>query len=96
MTRDAKRFQTMEKMMTRILIFAAILFFIYLISAGSGVIWLKVVTAIFTILICGLCLFYLYMTKLLTRPKTLWMTLAAACIIICLVFSLALNFPSKL
>ncbi len=96
MNREAKRFKQTERMITAVLIAAAILFVIYLIAAGCGVIWLKTVTAIITILICGLCLTYLYFTKLLWRPKTLWMTMAAAAILICLLFSLALNFPSKL
>lgn len=90
------RFKKFETIMTRTLIAAAVLFLIYLIASANGVIWLKVITAIITILICVLCLVYLYMTKLLTRPKTLWMTTAAAAMIICLFFSLLLNFPSKL
>lgn len=96
MTKDAKRFKQMETIMTAVLIAAAILFIIYLIAAGNGIIWLKAVMAIITILICGLCLAYLYMTKLLLRPKTMWMTLAAGAIIVCLLFSLILNFPAKL
>ncbi|MBQ8909893.1 MAG: hypothetical protein IJY91_02490 [Oscillospiraceae bacterium] len=96
MTKDAKRFKQMETIMTAVLIAATVLFIIYLIAAGNGIIWLKAVTAIITILVCGLCLAYLYVTKLLLRPKTMWMTLAAGAIIICLLFSLILNFPAKL
>lgn len=96
MTKDAKRFKQMETIMTAVLITATVLFIIYLIAAGNGIIWLKAVMAIITILVCGLCLAYLYMTKLLLRPKTMWMTLAAGAIIICLLFSLILNFPAKL
>ncbi len=96
MTKDAKRFKQMETIMTAVLIAATVLFIIYLIAAGNGIIWLKAVMAIITILICGLCLAYLYMTKLLLRPKTMWMTLAAGAIIVCLLFSLILNFPAKL
>lgn len=96
MAQDAKRYKQMEQLMTKTLIFSAVLFLVFLISAANGVVWLKVLTAIITIIICGLCLFYLYMTKLLTRPRSLWMTLAAGCLIFCIIFSLALNFPSKL
>ena len=96
MNSEAKRFKQTEKMITAVLIAAAVLFIIYLIAAGCGVIWLKIITAIITILLCGLCLIYLKWTKLLLRPRTLWMTTAAAALIICLLFSLALNFPSKL
>ena len=96
MTNEAKRFKQMERVMTAVLIAAAVLFIIYLIAAGNGIIWLKVLMAIITILVCGLCLAYLYMTKLLLRPKTMWMTTAAGAILICLLFSLILNFPAKL
>ena len=96
MTNEAKRFKQMERLMTAVLIAAAVLFIIYLIAAGNGIIWLKVLMAIITILVCGLCLAYLYMTKLLWRPKTMWMTTAAGAILICLLFSLILNFPAKL
>jgi len=96
MTNDARRFKQMEPVMTAVLVAATVFFIIYLIAAGIGVIWLKVLTAIITVLICGLCLVYLYFTKLLTRPKALWMTTAAGAILICLLFSLILNFPSKL
>ena len=93
---ELKRFKITEKILTIALIVATIFFIIYLIAAGSGTIWLKVLMTIFIILICGLCLAYLYMTKLLTRPRTMWMTTAAGAILICLLFSLLLNFPSKL
>lgn len=96
MNSEAKRFRQTEKMITAVLIAATVLFIIYLIAAGCGVLWLKTVTAIITILVCGLCLAYLYLTKLLLRPKTLWMTTAAGALLICLLFSLILNFPSKL
>ncbi len=96
MTNEVKRFKQMERVMTAVLIAATVLFIIYLIAAGNGIIWLKVLMAIITILVCGLCLTYLYMTKLLLRPKTMWMTTAAGAILICLLFSLILNFPAKL
>ena len=96
MTNEAKRFKQMERVFTAVLIAAAILFIIYLIAAGNGIIWLKVLMSIITILVCGLCLAYLYMTKLLLRPKTMWMTTAAGAILICLLFSLILNFPAKI
>ena len=96
MTNEAKRFKQTETVMTAILIAVTVFFIIYLIGAGNGILWLKTLMAIITILICGLCLAYLYMTKLLLRPKTIWMTTAAGAIIICLLFSLLLNFPAKL
>ena len=55
---------------------------------------LKVVTAIFCFLISGAILYYLFMTRELLRRRSFWMTVAAACIIVCLLFSLILKFPA--
>ena len=96
MEKSKTRYKAMEKYMTAALSLSAILFIVFLITAGCGIIWLKVLTAIIAILVCGLCLVYLYMTKLLLGPRTLWMTTAAGGIIICLLFSLILGFPSPL
>ena len=96
MENDKTRFAQFERKFTYLLIGTAILFIIFLIASGCGITWLKVITAIITIFICLLCLAYLYMTKLLTQPRSLWMTTAASAILLCLLFSLILNFPSPL
>ena len=96
MENTKNRYKEMEKYMTVALVSAAVLFIIYLFSAGFGIIWLKVLTAIIAILDCSLCLAYLYLTKLLLAPRSLWMTAAAGSVIICLLFSLILGFPSPL
>ena len=49
MANEAKRFKQTETMMTAVLIAATVFFIIYLIAAGSGVIWLKALMAIITI-----------------------------------------------
>lgn len=96
MENEKLRFQEAEKLITYILIGCAALFIIFLFAAGFGVIWLKVICAIIAMIACALCLAYLYMTKLLLRPKSIWMTLSAAALIICILFSWILNFPSPL
>ena len=42
----------------------------------------------------GYVLYQLYMTRELLRRRSIWMTLAAACVIICVLVSLILKFPS--
>ena len=96
MENTKNRYREMEKYMTIALLSAAFLFIIYLIAAGFGIIWLKVITAIIAILICLLCLVYLYFTKLLLAPRSIWMTAAAGSVVLCLLFSLILGFPSPL
>lgn len=96
MEKDKNRFKALEKAMTIVLLGITFIFILFLIVSGCGMIWLKVLLAIITAAACILCLAYLYITKLLTQPRSLWMTTAAASILVCLFFSLILNFPSPL
>jgi len=94
MDRRRARYKRMETMVTGILCLDAVIFIAYMIFAGLGMIALKVVSAVLCILISGLVLYYLFMTRELLRKRSLWMTLAAACLILCLIVSLVLNFPA--
>ncbi len=85
--------QEADRTFTAAILLNAGLFLIYLIAAGNGIIWLKVICAILTILISILCLSLLYLRREFMRPDRLWMTVAAASIFICTLFSLILNFP---
>ena len=88
------KIQQMQWYLTYALIAAAGLFALYLVFAGFGITWLKIITAILAILVSFACLAFLYLTNSLLRPRNLWMTTAAGAIIVCLLFSLMLNFPS--
>ena len=87
------KFRKFQWYLTYALIAATGIFALYLVFAGFGFIGLKVFTAILAYLICFACLALLYLTNLLLRSKNLWMTTTAVAIIICLTFSLLLNFP---
>lgn len=94
MAERQNRYKEMERYMTYALIADAVLFVLYLICAGSGVIWLKVILSILTIVLSGLCLGYLYLSRELLRQRSLWMTVCAGAVLVCVVASLILNFPS--
>ena len=94
MSKYNRRYQQMERSMTWALITDAALFLLYLIVAGFGIIWLKVLLALLIILLSGLCLGFLYLSRELLRQRSLWMSMAAAAIGLCLLISLLLNFPS--
>lgn len=94
MTKRVNRYKQMERYMTMALLADACVFVLYLIGAGMGTLWLKVLTAIVAIVLSGLCLGFLYLTKELLRRRSLWMTTAAAAILLCTLLSLILNFPS--
>lgn len=93
MDSSKNKYAQLEKLMMLVLTGAALVFLIYLIAAGSGVVWLKVLCAIVDIPVCILTLAYLYLTNELRKPRSLWMTAAAAAILVCTLLSLILQFP---
>lgn len=88
------RYKEMERYMTYVLLGEAAVFLLYLLVAGLGIGWMKVTLAIIAILAGGLCLAYLYMTQELLRKRSLWMSVGFASVIVCLLFSLILNYPA--
>ena len=93
MPQRKNRYFQMRKIMSCILLGDFAVFILYLIAAGLGIIWLKALTSIIAILTSLLCLGYLYMTQEIFKKRSFWMTVAAAAIIVCILYSLALNFP---
>lgn len=88
------RYQKMEAIVTGVLCVDALIFIAYLFFAGFGIGVMKAITAIFCLLISGALLYFLYITRELLRKRSIWMTLAAGCIILCLLASLILHFPA--
>lgn len=88
------RYKELEQLMTVLLIATALDFVLFLIFSGIGVLWVKVVTAIFAILMPLLCLVFLYLSKEILRQRSLWLTTAFASILVCTIVSLICNFPS--
>lgn len=94
MDNKRSRYKQMELMVTVVLCIDALIFLAYLIFAGKGMTGMKVVTAVLNFLISGAVLYFLYMTRELLRKRSMWMTLAAVCVIICVLASLLLRFPA--
>lgn len=94
MTIKPLRYKEMERYMTYALCSDAAIFVLYLLFAGLGITWLKVVFAIIALVLSGLLLGYLYMTKELLKRRSFWISTGAAAIVVCTLFSLILNFPS--
>ena len=89
-----RHYKDMERYMTFALCADTLIFLLYLIIAGIGIVWLKVILAILSILLSVCLLAYLYFTKELLKRRSLWISTGAAAIAVCLIFSLLLNFPS--
>ena len=94
MTRRVNRYKQMEHSMTIALLADLGLFLLYLLFSGLGVIWLKVILAIFCGLLSLAILGFLYLSKELLRPRSLWMSAGGAAILLCLIVSLLLNYPA--
>ena len=94
MARRRSRFKKMESYMTLALGVNAVVFVAFLIFAGLGISAMKILTAIISIGISGVVLYQLFMSQELLRRRAIWMTLAAGCIILCVLVSLILKFPS--
>ena len=88
------RYKQIEQLLTRILLADTAVFILYLIFAGFGLTFLKVVTVIIALAASGLSLAYLFLTQELLKKRSLWMSVSAGAILICLLVSLILNFPS--
>ena len=86
-------YQQFERQLTFALIGCAVVFVLYLIFAALGIIWLKVITAIITILLHCLCLVFLYMTQELLKQRSLGLTTGFLGIFLCTLVSLIANFP---
>ena len=94
MRKRNNRYKQMEMRMSCVLLADFVLFIVFLFAAGFGVIWLKVVTSVIAIITSILCLGFLFLSQELLRRRSLWMTAAAAAILICTIFSLIQGYPS--
>ena len=94
MARRKSRFKKMEFYITIALCVDAAIFLAYLIFAGMGLLALKIIAAVLCIALSGAALYQLFVSHELLRRRSIWMSLAAACIILCILISLLLNFPS--
>ena len=94
MAQKPNRYAIMERYMTYALSVDAVCFVLYMIVAGNGIIWLKVILTLLCLAVSGALLWFLYATKELLRQRSLWITTGVCAIVLCLFISLILNFPS--
>lgn len=96
MASKKSRYKQFEKYITIVLIAALVLYVAYMFTAGFGVLWAKVILAILIFAISGVCLYLLWATKELFKPRSMWMTVGAVSLALCLLVSLLLNYPSPM
>ncbi len=94
MNENSSNFRFFEQFMTIMLFVGLAFFLLYLIMAGVGVVVMKVVFAILAIVLSAVCLFMLYTSKELLKPRSLWLTAAFSSVILCTLVSLLCNYPA--
>lgn len=91
-----KRYKELEQMMARILAADVVVFALFALFSGLGVVALKVICAIVTIIVSGMCLAFLYMTGELKKRRSLWMVVGYTSVLVCLLVSLICNYPAPI
>ncbi len=91
MTSRRNHYQELEKMLKTALLANTAVFVLYLIFAG--IVWLKVIFAIFSLLIPLAGLALLFISRELLRQRSLWLTTGFFSLLVCTVVSLILAFP---
>ena len=83
-----------EHYMTLGILVDAAIFLLYLIMAGIGAVAMKIIFAVLAFLISGAALFFLFTSKEMLKPRSFWMTMASAAIILCTLVSLLCRYPA--
>lgn len=94
MNDNQSSYRFFEQFMTIMLFVGLAFFLLYLFMAGFGLVVLKIIFAIVTILLSGVCLFTLYTSKELLKQRSLWLTAAFCSLILCTLVSLLCNYPA--
>lgn len=87
------RYKQLEQLLTLCLLAALALFVVYLIAAGRGITWLKILSAVLCFVLPGGCLWLLYSSKELLKSRSLWLSMSFGGIVLCTLVSLLVHFP---
>lgn len=88
------RYKQIDQLLTRVLLADTAVFILYLIFAGFGLTFLKVLTVIIALGLSGLSLAYLYKLGEFKKARSRWLVMGFGAIILCTLVSVILNYPS--
>lgn len=91
---NRRRYKDVERVLTQILLGEVVVFILYLIFAGLGLLALKVFTSIVIAAASVLCLGFLYMCREMFKRRSRWLVFAFGALLFLLLVSLLLNYPS--
>ncbi len=93
MAKRNNRYRQFDFIATRVVIADAFLFLVYLLSAATGLGFLKGLTAFVCVVGSALCLGYLYLTQEWLKKRSLWMSMSFAAILLLTLVSLLCKVP---
>lgn len=93
--RKRNPYRIMESVMSKVLIADGLIFCLYMFAASRIGPWetVKVLAAVLNILVSGLALGWLFLTKEISKRRSLWMVTACVSILTCLFVSMCLKYP---
>ena len=91
---NRRRYKDVERVLTQILLGEVVVFILYLIFAGLGLLALKVFTSIVIAAASVLCLGFLYMCREMFKRRSRWLVFGFSALLFLLLVSLLLNYPS--
>ena len=91
---NRRRYKDVERVLTQILLGEVVVFILYLIFAGLGLLALKVFTSIVIAAASVLCLGFLYMCREMFKRRSRWLVFGFGALLFLLLVSLLLNYPS--
>lgn len=91
---NRRRYKDVERILAQILLGDLVVFILYMIFAGLGIVSLKVITSILIVVASVLCLAFLYMCGEMFKRRSRWLVFGFAALVILLIASLLLNYPS--
>ena len=94
MNSKSNHFHVMEKYLTQLIFAGFVFFLIFLLASGYHIVWLKIICAIFSMLIPLVTFIFLFLTGEFKKKRSQWMVSASAALFLCTFLSLILNFPS--
>ena len=91
---NRRRYKDVERILTQALLAETAVFILFMIFAGVGVVALKVVTAVLVAITSTLALGFLYLCGEMFKRRSRWLVFGFAALLILLIVSLVLNYPS--
>ncbi len=87
-------FPAFEKLMTKIILFTAVVFAMMLAAGGNGVLWLKITLAVPVLLVSALGNALLFLKREHKRPRSRWMLASFVSLLAVTLVSLIVNYPA--